>query len=191
MKETFTTSDGIRLAYYIDDFTDPWRSAPTLVMLHSAMSSAKRFYSMVPGLARHCRVIRLDSRGLGESEVPPAHVPHSRERLNQDVLELLDRLGIASAHVLDGSAGDVGLTFGAWHGDWAPWKMRPLAGRLLVWDWERFTIGGPLGYDALHFDLQQRISSQPAYAISAPDPADLGRAFRDLAEVAGCATDAW
>jgi len=39
--------------------------------------------------------------------------------------------------------------------------MRPLADRLLVWDWERFTIGVPLGYDALHFDLQQRISSQP------------------------------
>jgi pimeloyl-ACP methyl ester carboxylesterase len=105
MRETFTTSDGIRLAYYIDDFTDPWRNAPTLLMLHSAMSSAKRFYSMVPGLARHCRVIRLDSRGHGESEVPPPHVAHSRERLNQDVLELLDRLGIDSTHILGGSAG--------------------------------------------------------------------------------------
>jgi pimeloyl-ACP methyl ester carboxylesterase len=105
MKETFTTSDGIRLAYYIDDFTDPWKSAPTLLMLHSAMSSAKRFYSMVPGLARHCRVIRLDSRGHGESEVPPPHVQHTADRLNQDVLELLDRLGIAATHILAGSAG--------------------------------------------------------------------------------------
>ncbi len=105
MKETFTTSDGIRLAYYVDDYTDPWRSAPTLLMLHSAMSSAKRFYSMVPGLARHCRVIRLDSRGHGESEVPPPHVPHTADRLNQDVLQLLDRLGIEATHILGGSAG--------------------------------------------------------------------------------------
>jgi len=105
MKESFLTSDGVRLAYFIDDFTDPWGSTPTLLMLHSAMSSAKRFYSMVPGLARHCRVIRLDSRGHGESEVPPPHLAHNRERLNQDVLELLDRLGIESAHILGGSAG--------------------------------------------------------------------------------------
>lgn len=58
------------------------------------------------------------------------------------------------------AAGDVRLTFGAWHGDWAPWNMRPLADRILVWDWERFTIGVPLGYDAVHHDLQQRISAQ-------------------------------
>src|SRR5690606_18455172 len=95
----------IRLAYCIDDFTDPWRDAPTLLMLHSAMSSAKRFYSMVPGLARYCHVVRLDSRGHGESEVPPPHVPHSRERLNQDVLELLDRLGMGATHILGASAG--------------------------------------------------------------------------------------
>ena len=94
MKQTFTTSDGIRLAYYIDDYTDPWKPAPTLLMLHSAMSSAKRFYSMVPGLAKHYRVIRLDSRGHGESEVPASGVPHDKWRLNKDVLELLDALGI-------------------------------------------------------------------------------------------------
>jgi len=70
------------------------------------------------------------------------------------------QLGRAAAR-LGTSAGNVRLTFGAWHGDWAPWNMRPLADRLLVWDWERFTIGVPLGYDALHYDLQQRISSQP------------------------------
>ena len=27
---TFAASDGLSLAYYIDDFTDPWRNAPTL-----------------------------------------------------------------------------------------------------------------------------------------------------------------
>jgi len=105
VKQTFTTSDGIRLAYYIDDYTDPWKPAPTLLMLHSAMSSSKRFYSMVPGLAKHYRVIRLDSRGHGESEVPASDVPHDKWRLNKDVLELLDALGLQSTHILAGSAG--------------------------------------------------------------------------------------
>jgi hypothetical protein len=78
-----------------------------------------------------------------------------------DVAEHPDgfQLRRASAR-LGTAAGDVRLTFGAWHGDWAPWNMRPLADRLLVWDWERFTIGVPLGYDVLHHDLQQRISAQ-------------------------------
>jgi len=58
------------------------------------------------------------------------------------------------------AAGDLVLDFGAWHGDWAPWNMRPVAGRLLVWDWERFTADVPLGFDALHLDLQQRISTR-------------------------------
>jgi hypothetical protein len=57
------------------------------------------------------------------------------------------------------AAGDVRLAYGAWHGDWAPWNMRCTAGALLVWDWERFITGVPLGFDALHYDLQQRIST--------------------------------
>ncbi len=46
--ESFTASDGARLAYYIDDFTDPWKQAPTLLLLHAAMGSARRYYAWVP-----------------------------------------------------------------------------------------------------------------------------------------------
>jgi hypothetical protein len=54
-------------------------------------------------------------------------------------------------------AGDTALTFGAWHGDWAPWNMASIGHRLLVWDWERFTSGVPLGFDALHYRLQSEV----------------------------------
>ena len=39
---------------------------------------------------------------------------------------------------------------------------------LLVWDWERFTPGVPLGFDALHHDLQRRIAggTDPRTAVS-------------------------
>ncbi|WP_067182805.1 hypothetical protein [Microtetraspora niveoalba] len=44
----------------------------------------------------------------------------------------------------------------AWHGDFAPWNIAPGAdGRLLVWDWERFGTGVPLGFDALHHFLHR------------------------------------
>ena len=50
-----------------------------------------------------------------------------------------------------------GLTFGAWHGDWSPWNMASTTGGLLVWDWERFASGVPLGFDALHHWLQSEV----------------------------------
>ena len=65
--DTFTTSDGLDLAYYIDDFTDPWAKAPTVLLLHAAMGSARRYFGWVPHLARHYRVVRLDLRGHGAS----------------------------------------------------------------------------------------------------------------------------
>jgi pimeloyl-ACP methyl ester carboxylesterase len=104
-KQTFKTSDGVDIAYYIDDFTDPWKPAETLVMLHPAMSSSRRFYSMVPGLARRFRVIRVDTRGHGASQIPPENLPVNKERLMKDALELLDHLKLAKTHVIGVSAG--------------------------------------------------------------------------------------
>ncbi|GAA2391168.1 hypothetical protein [Dactylosporangium salmoneum] len=59
-------------------------------------------------------------------------------------------------------AGDVELQFGSWHGDWSPWNMASLAGAVLVWDWERFTPGVPIGFDALHHALQLGIGRSPS-----------------------------
>jgi hypothetical protein len=56
-------------------------------------------------------------------------------------------------------AGDAVLCFGAWHGDWTPWNMASTRSGLLVWDWERFAIGVPLGFDALHHWLQAQVIS--------------------------------
>jgi len=56
-------------------------------------------------------------------------------------------------------AGDIVFRYGSWHGDWAPWNMANLAESLLVWDWERFATGVPMGFDAVHHELQKRIQS--------------------------------
>jgi hypothetical protein len=65
----------------------------------------------------------------------------------------------AAAELLVKHAGDTIFRYGAWHGDWAPWNMANLADALLVWDWERFTTGVPMGFDAIHHELQKRIQS--------------------------------
>ena len=101
----FTTSDGLKLAYYIDDFTNPWREAPTLLLLHAAMGSARRYFGWVPHLCRDYRVVRLDLRGHGASEVPGADTKLTLDRLVLDVVELLDHLGLPSVHIAGNSAG--------------------------------------------------------------------------------------
>lgn len=67
----------------------------------------------------------------------------------------------AASAALGQHVGEVELQYGAWHGDWAPWNMAVLEDTLLLWDWERFSHGVPLGFDAVHFDLQQRLRSCP------------------------------
>ena len=104
-RASFTTGDGLSLAYYIDDFTDPWRRAPTVLLLHAAMGSARRYFAWVPYLARDWHVVRLDLRGHGKSQVPPAGQPLMLDRLVGDVGELLDHLGVERAHIVGNSAG--------------------------------------------------------------------------------------
>jgi pimeloyl-ACP methyl ester carboxylesterase len=101
----FTASDGLQLAYAIDDFTDPWTSASTLLLLHAAMGHSGRYYAWVPRLSRHYRVVRMDLRGHGASGVPPADPPLTMQRLVKDTAELLDHLGCKSAHIVGNSAG--------------------------------------------------------------------------------------
>ena len=44
MNGTFSTADGLQLAYYVDDFTDPWRKPDTVLLLHAAMGSSRRWF---------------------------------------------------------------------------------------------------------------------------------------------------
>ena len=103
--DSFDSSDGMGLAYTIDDFTEPWKDAPDLLLLHAAMGSARRYYAWVPRLARRYRVVRLDLRGHGASQVPPPECALTLERLVDDVAELLDHLDCESAHIIGNSAG--------------------------------------------------------------------------------------
>jgi hypothetical protein len=50
--------------------------------------------------------------------------------------------------------GQAGLQFASWHGDWTPDNMARLRHQLLLWDWERFQVGVPLGFDVVHYCFQ-------------------------------------
>jgi hypothetical protein len=58
-----------------------------------------------------------------------------------------------AANRVGGLAGVRELAFGRGHGDWTPWNMAEVRGRLVVWDWERAAAGVPVGVDAAHYCL--------------------------------------
>src|SRR5437870_3808524 len=88
------------MAYRVDDFSDPWRTAETVLMLHGNAESGLAWYGWVPTLARRCRVVRPDMRGFGESTAMPRDFAWTLDRLVEDFCALMDALGVARFHLV-------------------------------------------------------------------------------------------
>ena len=58
---------GVELNYRVDDFTDPWREAGTVLLIHGNNESGLAWHGWVPHLARRYKVVRPDMRGFGDS----------------------------------------------------------------------------------------------------------------------------
>jgi hypothetical protein len=70
---------------------------------------------------------------------------------------------------IDEWTGATPLRYGSWHGDWTPWNMATLRDTMLVWDWERFSGGVPVGFDAVHYAFQDAVvrgGTGPAAAVT-------------------------
>ncbi len=107
IRNSFLTSDGMRLHYAVDDHTMPWRNRPTLVLLHAAMGSLNRFHNWLPELVGDWRIVRWDMRGHGDSQRPRPDQALDLDRLTQDLVELLDHLDAPRVHLAGSSAGGV------------------------------------------------------------------------------------
>jgi 3-oxoadipate enol-lactonase len=77
--------------------------APAIVLSCSLGSTLRMWDAQASALAERFRVIRYDHRGHGDSPVPLG--PYDLAGLAGDVLGLLDRLGVESAHVCGASLG--------------------------------------------------------------------------------------
>lgn len=110
-------SDGAEINYYLDDFVEPWiEEKDTIFMNHGCAETSKMFIPMVPLLARRYRVVRIDERGMGESPLPPGGYKASSERFVEDVLNVIDQLGIEKIHFVGGSSGGmIGMYFALSH----------------------------------------------------------------------------
>ncbi|MCB9497360.1 MAG: alpha/beta fold hydrolase [Fibrobacteria bacterium] len=89
---TFSSSDGIRLAYSLEGEGEP-------LLLLNGLFGDREFWDPVSSLlAPRRRCILLDHRGIGGSDRPAG--PYSFSLWARDAVELLDHLGISSAPVL-------------------------------------------------------------------------------------------
>jgi 3-oxoadipate enol-lactonase len=97
--------DGVRLRYEISGAAQ----GDVVVLVNSLGADLHMWDKVLPAIERDWRVVRYDTRGHGESGVPPR--PYTMAQLGADLVGLLDRLAIGRAHVC-------GLSLGGMVGMW-------------------------------------------------------------------------
>lgn len=101
----FQTSPTVDIYYQVDDFTDPWREAETVLLLHGNAESSLAWYGWIPHLARTFRVVRPDMRGHGDSTPMPRDFGWTLDIIIDDFVGLMDMLGIARFHLVGAKLG--------------------------------------------------------------------------------------
>lgn len=94
---------------------DGVREAPPLVLLNSIGTTTDLWTPCLGPLAEQFRIVRIDWRGHGRSPGSPAGTPCTLDDLGQDVLAVLDEVGIARAHLAGVSIGGMTATWLAAH----------------------------------------------------------------------------
>ncbi|MGH3739634.1 MAG: hypothetical protein ACRDT6_29140, partial [Micromonosporaceae bacterium] len=134
----------------------------------------------VPDDARRVRAMCQLARGCGVQRSRLTDAPYwtalrARARrtgalrtgaLGTGALQTGDRRLAEAVALVDHDAHGSYLEYGAWHGDWTPWNSHPVADAVLLWDWERFATGVPLGYDALHHRLAELLQRDAPGALA-------------------------
>ncbi len=111
--------------YELDDYTDPWKKAPVILLQHGFGRSSKFWYPWVPYLSRFYKVVRPDLRGLGQSS---AQFDYDKtmtlEEYFGDLNAVIDHVGADSVHYCGESlGGTLGMPFAAEH----PQRVRTLS----------------------------------------------------------------
>jgi 3-oxoadipate enol-lactonase len=109
---TLPIEQDLELYYEDDNFTDPWRSAPAMLLQHGFSRHAGFWYNWVPLLGCEFRILRPDMRGMGRSTIPAERYEPSLLTFASDVRRLLDHLGIDRVvFVGESFGGIIGLQF--------------------------------------------------------------------------------
>lgn len=147
---------GTHLHYRLDGD----RAAPVVVLSNSLGTTLDMWEPQAAALAARYCVLRYDTRGHGQSDVPPG--PYTIDLLGHDVVALLDHLGIARAAFC-------GLSLGGMTGMWLGVHAGERVSRLVLANTAAH-MGPPAG-------MNERIAAVTAGGVAAISSAVLGRWF--------------
>lgn len=87
----FVVSGSHRLHYEVLDIAAPWHADPATILFHHGIGAESGIWAdWLHALAGRYRLVRLDMRGFGRSEVPEAGFSWSIDLLARDVLAVAD-----------------------------------------------------------------------------------------------------
>ena len=105
MEAVLQRPDGCKLFYVIDDFTDAWTRAPTVLFVHGLAESTEAWRAWVPHFARRYRVVRVDLRGFGRSTPMPEAFEWNIDVLVDDLVALIRHLEVGRVHLVGAKSG--------------------------------------------------------------------------------------
>ena len=113
---TIRIAPDLEMNYVVDDYTDPWSTPETILLLHGVHDSGAVWFGWVPHLARHYRVVRPDMRGFGASTPMPRDYVWSLNGIIDDFTTLMQSLAIDRFHLVGAKLGaTVARRFAARH----------------------------------------------------------------------------
>jgi len=95
--QSYIQTNGIRMSVHQGG------NGPPLILLHGFPQNHMAWAKMAPMLAQHFHCIIPDLRGYGDSDAPPDDADHhvyAKREMAQDVIGLMDFLGLERAHIL-------------------------------------------------------------------------------------------
>ena len=97
----YVDNSGVRIHYHVEG------DGPPLVLQHGLTSSLKNWYAygFVEGLQKDYRLIMVDARGHGRSDKPHDPKQYDLKLRVNDVLAVMDDLGVDKAHYMGYSMG--------------------------------------------------------------------------------------
>jgi pimeloyl-ACP methyl ester carboxylesterase len=100
--------------FYREDWLgEPWRKPEPAVLIHGNDESSVEWYAWVPRMAQEYRLIRPDLPGLGHSNLPRGF-EYSLANLATFVMQVMDKAGVESAHLIGAKTGGaVAMRFAA------------------------------------------------------------------------------
>ncbi|MBT3788214.1 MAG: alpha/beta fold hydrolase [Alphaproteobacteria bacterium] len=110
----FAANDGVNI--YFEDTGET--SGDAIIFAHEFAAEVETWYPQFEAFTSQYRCVAFNARGWPPSDVPDDPTAYSQDRQVSDIIDLMDHLGIAKAHIVGLSMGSTTtLLFGISHAD--------------------------------------------------------------------------